>query len=116
MIEVKLDAHIDIVTFFELSAPFFLLTRLVLIAVKVLLLQLVEMLVDFGARIEHPGAGTKKIFVVALMLELMVHDVKKDYEDFYNLLNVLLFFQLFLLVQFCVFLVHISEPLVLIVP
>ena len=74
------------------------------------------MLVDFGARIEHPGAGTKKIFVVALMLELMVHDVKKDYEDFYNLLNVLLFFQLFLLVQFCVFLVHISEPLVLIVP
>ena len=65
-----------------------------------LLLQLVEMLVDFGARIEHPGAGSQEVFVVALVLELVVHDVKEDYEDFYDLLDVLFFFHLFLLVQF----------------
>ena len=62
-----------------------------------LLLELVEGLVDDCTRVKAPGACAQQIFVVAVIFDLVVYNVKEDSNDASHLLNV--FEQSFLLLS-----------------
>ena len=53
-----------------------------------LLLQLVKCLVELGARIEDPTAGSEQELIVAVVLELMEYKVHEKDEKIYHLLHV----------------------------